>query len=221
MKVRLLPPQQINLMKNKFILFDFDGVIVDSFAPAFEVNKMICPHITEEEYKRRFEGNINDWKENDFKHNENCRHDIDFFAEYLPRMKVQVGIVPGMEKVIEELARQYLLIVVSSTLTAPIKELLEKFELAHYFTEIMGNDVHTSKIEKIEMVFSKYATDSTRCVFVTDTLGDMREAAHTGVRTIGVSWGFNSVETLIQGKPFRIVEKPKDLPTTISAYFGK
>ena len=48
-------------MKTRYILFDFDGVIADSYAPAFEVQKMICPHLTEEVYRKRFEGNINDW----------------------------------------------------------------------------------------------------------------------------------------------------------------
>ena len=49
-------------MKKNYVLFDFDGVIVDSFLHAFEVNKMIYPHLTEKEYRMRFEGNINDWK---------------------------------------------------------------------------------------------------------------------------------------------------------------
>jgi phosphoglycolate phosphatase len=207
-------------MKNKYILFDFDGVIVDSFAPAFEVNKMICPHITEEEYKRRFEGNINDWKDVESKHNENCRHDIDFFAEYLPKMKKRVGIVPSMEKVIEELSKSYSLIVISSTLTAPIQELLEKYNLLHFFTEIMGNDVHTSKVEKIKMVFSKYNTDSKKCIFVTDTLGDIREATHMGVSAIGVSWGFNERETLMKGNPFKVANNPNELLSSISEYFS-
>lgn len=47
-------------MKKPFILFDFDGVIADSFKLSFEIAKMICPHITEDIYQKRFEGNIND-----------------------------------------------------------------------------------------------------------------------------------------------------------------
>lgn len=208
-------------MHTNFILFDFDGVIVDSFATAFEVKKMICPNATEADYKKGFEGNINDWQKADTKHDEKCRHDIDFFAEYIPRIKERVLTIPGIEKVIKELAKSYTLIVISSTLTAPIQGLLEKYNLAPFFVEVMGNDVHTSKVEKMKMVFSKYNIDSNKCVFITDTLGDMREAKHVKMGSIGVTWGFHDRETLIRGEPFKIVEKPEDLVTTVSEYFKK
>jgi len=57
------------------------------------------------------------------------------------------------------------------------------------------------------------------CVFVTDTLGDMREAAEVGISSIAVSWGFQKHATLEQGKPFRVVDKPADLATAVRAYF--
>ena len=136
-------------MKKKFILFDFDGVIVDSFRPAFEIQKMICPHLTENIYRKRFEGNINDWEEPTNVHTEECRHNIDFFTKYIPRMKNEVQIVPGMKEVIIELEKNYTLVVISSTITSPIQEFLEGHDLATHFAQIMGNDVHKSKIEKM------------------------------------------------------------------------
>ncbi len=205
----------------KFILFDFDGVIADSFAAAFEVNRLTCPGITEEDYRKRMEGNINDNKFADIQHDERCRHDIDFFTEYIPRMKNQVVVFPGMAEVIDELAKSYTLIVISSTITEPIRELLEKYHLAHYFTEIMGNDVHTSKIEKIKMVFSKYDTDSKNCLFITDSLGDVKEATHCEVDVIGVTWGFNKLETLKKGKSYKIAGKPEELVGAVEEYFEK
>lgn len=208
-----------DLLKKKFVFFDFDGVIVDSFAPAFEVSKIICPSSSEEDYRRKFEGNINDWQQSEFLHDDKCRHDVDFPTEYLPRLRVQVRLFPGIDEVISTLAKSYTLIIISSTFTAPIQELLERYNLLSYFTEIMGNDVHKSKVEKIKMVFDKYNAKNTDCIFITDTLGDMREASHTEVATIGVSWGFHMRETLMQGKPFKIVESPNDLVSTVYEYF--
>jgi HAD superfamily hydrolase (TIGR01509 family) len=207
-------------MKEKFILFDFDGVIVDSFAQAFEVRNKICPSMKEEQYRSAFDGNIKDWSLTGDGHDEKCRHDIDFFAEYIPKMD-RVKVVSGMESVIEKLAKEYTLIVVSSTLTSPIQELLERNGLAHYFKEIMGFDVHTSKIEKMKTVFSKYNATAENCVFITDTLGDIREANHMKVGSIGVLWGFQGKEKLASGNPFRIVDKPTDLPSAISSYFSR
>jgi beta-phosphoglucomutase-like phosphatase (HAD superfamily) len=48
------------IKNGKIVLFDFDGVIVDSFKPAFEVQKMIRPGInfSEDDYRKFFEGNV-------------------------------------------------------------------------------------------------------------------------------------------------------------------
>ena len=116
-----------------------------------------------------------------------------------------------MPEVLQKLSENFELIIISSTLTAPIKEILEKEDLNKYFTEIMGNDVHKSKIEKIKMVFDKYQTNPGECVFITDTLGDIKEANHMNVKSIAVSWGFNHRETLEKGNPMKIVNDPEEL----------
>ena len=208
-------------MKKPFILFDFDGVITDSFQTAFEVQKMICPHITEDIYRKLFEGNINDSWSSVGIHTNECRHDIDFFAEYIPRMKNEAQIVPGMRDVIMELEKNYTLIVISSTISSPIREFLEEHDLASHFTQIMGNDIHKSKVEKIKMVFEKYGIEAKDCVFITDTLGDMKEAAQMEVGAIGTMWGFHKTEALLRGNPFCLVDEPAKLPVAISNYFKK
>ncbi len=85
----------------------------------------------------------------------------------------------------------------------------------------MGADVHKSKVEKIKMVFEKYSIGPKDCIFITDTLGDMREAEKTGIDAIGVTWGFHKIETLEQGEPFRLVETPPALATAIADYFAQ
>jgi len=210
-------------MKNNFLLFDFDGVIADSFDLSFEIQKKFWPQLTENECRKRFEGNINDVF-NDLKAPNNSRTEedrlsIDLFAEYCPRMINEAQVVPGMKEAIVELEKNYTLIVISSTITSPIKEFLAKHDLAKYFAWIMGNDVHKSKVEKIKMVFEKYGIGASDCVFITDTLGDMREAARMGVGSIAVAWGFHHLETLLEGSPFRVIPKPNELIAAVSDYF--
>jgi len=204
-------------MTKKNILFDFDGVIVDSFAACFEVSRAIHPILTEETYRKRFEGNINH-AFTDQEHDDRCRHDINFFDELRPRL-AQAPVFEGMLDVIDELHKEYRLVIVSSTISAPIREYLEGHNIANHFDDILGNDIHTSKVEKIKMVLQKYTLEAGDCVFVTDTLGDMREAAEVGVGAIAVSWGFQRHATLEQGKPFRVVDAPADLLKAVSAYF--
>lgn len=208
-------------MKN-FILFDFDGVIADTFAPAFEVQKLIYSGITEDEYRTFFEGNINDGGKSETHKKLLANHhpEVDFFAEYIPRLEKDGKVFEGMAETIKELSEKYLLIIVSSTITTPIQEFLEKNNLTAYFTEVMGNDVHTSKVKKIKIIFSKYSTNSKNCVFITDTLGDMIEAEKTGIGAIGVAWGFHDKARLVRGNPFKIINTPQELVVTVSDFFN-
>ena len=168
-------------MNKNIILFDFDGVILDSFRTAFAVNKIVCPDISEEHYRQFFEGNIFEEKESGDIHSERCRHD-DFWAHYIPRLKREGTLVPGMGTVVKELSQGNTLIVVSSGMTDFIEAFLDSQSLLSSFARVMGNDVHKSKEEKIRMVFSEYGDASASdCVFITDTLGDIREAERTEI----------------------------------------
>ena len=204
-------------MKRKIILFDFDGVIVDSFANALRVTKIMNPDMTEADYQKLFDGNINDWKKG-LSEEEKRRGDEEFFEKYLPSLE-QARIFPGIKEVIAKLEKTYTLLIISSTISSPIRGFIERHKMAEYFDDIMGNDVHRSKMEKIKMVYNKYGAGVDDCVFITDTLGDMREAARMGVQSIGVTWGFQRKESLLKGKPFFIAEKPEELPDIVSRYF--
>jgi phosphoglycolate phosphatase len=207
-------------MDKKTILFDFDGVITDSFEAAFEVNKILTPGLTEESMRGRFEGNINEFFVKEMGGNDAKKNDNEFFNLYVPMMK-NCRIFPSMLDAIKNISEKYRLIIVSSTITSPIREYMESHDAARYFTEIMGNDVHKSKVEKIKMVFDKYGVFASDCVFITDTLGDLREAEKTGVEGIGVTWGFHDAETLKKGKPVALVNTPEELVAEIGKYFTK
>jgi len=190
-------------------MFDFDGVIADSFQKAFAVRKLISPSITEGEYRNLFLLNINDSLKNKSKlsdHNPN----IDFFSEFRPRL-MESPMFPGMKEAINSLAQKNSLLIISTTTTNLIEEYLEMHELRTAFKEILGNEIHTSKSEKIKMVFEKYGVQATDCVFVTDTIGDINEARQIDVPVIAVSWGYQDKAMLSQKMPLTIVDTPEEL----------
>ena len=208
--------------RKRFILFDFDGVIADSYNVAYSASRKICARVTDKEYRRAFEGNVNDWDRDTIPgdHSE-CHHDLDWFEEYVPAFEDSTQLFEGVREVIETLSKEYILIVISSTITSPIQGFLEKNHLGRFFSEVMGNDVHTHKTEKMDMVFEKYKVPASHCVFITDSLGDMKEANEKSVGSVGVLWGWHSRETLEKGNPFRLVEKPAEIHQAVSDYFAQ
>lgn len=210
--------------QRKLVLFDFDGVIADSFAVAFSVAQRLCARFSEVSYRETFAHNVHDWHEKEITntvHGPECNHDMDWFSEYVPLFEEKVRLFAGIAPIVEQLSKEYTLIVISSTITSPIQGFLEKNHLGRYFSDVMGADLHTKKTEKIKMVFEKYDTSADRCVFVTDSLGDLNEASEMSVGSIGTTWGWHSRETLLRGNPFRIVDTPAEITPAISDYFAR
>ncbi len=202
------------MSKVKVILFDFDGVIVDSFAFCYKIINA-RDSITAEEYRARFEGNINDAPKKTVKNSTTDKY-FDFFGQYAPEL---MACKPNQEmvEVIQELSLRHTLIIVSSTISQPISNYLEICDLRRDFQEILGNDVEKSKVKKIQDILERYDLKPAETVFVTDTLGDIREAQECGVRSIAVTWGYHARETLEKGKPYKIVNEPSEILDVIKA----
>jgi phosphoglycolate phosphatase len=123
--------------------------------------------------------------------------------------------VDGIAEAIEKLHKNHRLVVVSSTISSPIKEYLDKYNISQYFEKIYGADIDVNKSSKIRMVFADFDATPVNCLFITDTLGDMREATRAGIKSVGVSWGFHKLDTLRKGNPVAIANTPGELLSLI------
>lgn len=212
--------EKLNSMHSpqRVILFDFDGVIVPTFDVGFQIARMRQPDVTETEYRQRFEGNINDPIKQVTGASSSTLARVDFWSLYTPKL-LEREPIQGMKGLVSDLAEHYSLAIVSSTTSSAIQTFLEKKQMSNYFFAILGNDVSTSKIEKITRVIQERKISSSQCLFVTDTLGDLREAEAVAVSAIGVTWGFHDQATLEKGKTIAIVDTPEGLRAEIEKYF--
>lgn len=190
----------------KVVLFDFDGVIVDTFAFCHRIANMRAP-VDEEDYRSRFEGNINDALKNI---RPSSTPEFRFFDHYTPELMACCAH-PDVIRAIKELAETRVLIIISSTISQPIADFLEQNGIKNAFREILGNDVEKSKVKKIKDALERYGIAPSEAVFVTDTLGDIKEADACGVQSIAVTWGYHPRETLERGHPYRIIESPDEI----------
>ena len=208
-----------NLSK-KIVLFDFDGVIVDSFEISYQVASTLYPMLTREMVKNFFNDNTYKAKDELEESKTLSASEKTFFEKYVPKV-LELSPIKGMKKTLRELGTLYQLIVVSSTISSPINGYLAKYDLAQYFDAIMGGDVHKSKTVKIQMVLDQSKTRPEECVFITDTLGDMKEAAECNVQSIGVTWGFHERKRLEKGNFFALVDTIEELSPAIHSFFAR
>ncbi|MEF3692086.1 MAG: HAD-IA family hydrolase [Candidatus Moraniibacteriota bacterium] len=193
----------------KAVIFDFDGVIHDTFDLAYKINVEISGgKLTKEKYRDFFNGNIFESTEINEKDNDN------FFKLQNEAFKY-LKIDENIKKNLEELSKKYVLFIVSSNQEEALNIYFQNNKFTHIFKEILGSEAHKSKVEKFIYLLKKYNLKTDDCIFVTDTLGDILESNKVGVKTIAVDFGFHKRDRLEKGKPFKIVSSFDEVVETI------
>ncbi|MFA7191966.1 MAG: HAD hydrolase-like protein [Candidatus Paceibacterota bacterium] len=195
----------------KIVMFDFDGVLVDTLIPCYEISQEFNEDLSLDFYKTCFDGNIFDsLSKNEGKFNKHP--DFDFHYEIKTR---GLKIPQELKDIIKELSFKFNICIISSTPTDLIKKIIDRENISEYFTEILGRDIHINKVYKIKMILNKYSLESDSAVFITDTLGDIREGTDCGVKSIAVTWGFHDRKNLEKGCPAYIIDNPNDLTQAV------
>jgi len=196
------------MKKNKIIIFDFDGVIVNTCQLSIEINKEIFEDLDFSEIQDWAEGNVFEKK---FRDGYTGDHENYYYQHYSQRIK-SLEPVLGMKGVFEEMKKMgYKLAVVSSSFSDVIEKFLKDNGLDEYFVEIMGKDVSPSKVAKFKMIFEKHNIKAKETLIVTDSVGDVKEAKEVKMKTIGVTWGIHEKERLERAKADFIAENVEEI----------
>ena len=193
----------------KNLIFDFDGVIADTFDVNWALSQEHDETATMEDFLAHHDGNV--FAEPRIKFDPARVHL--FYAEYFKRL--HPSHIENSKDSLRRLGKLYNLFIISSNSEAAIVNVLERAGVAGLFTRIMGEETHKSKIEKFKMLMDQYDIATTNTVFVTDTLGDIHEAHKVGIRIIAETFGFHNRERLSLGKPFKIVDSWKEIEETV------
>ena len=202
----------------KLVMFDFDGVIANTIRHSFDKQKGSNPNLTWQRFKDFSNGNFIDGIG---KAVEDGHHIIpkDFFGNYNKHIESDI-LHNELKDLIMKLAEDNILAIVSSTKDSSIELFLTKENIRSCFSDILGSDVHKSKVVKIQNILSKYNIAPKDAVIITDSLGDVLEASECGVASVAVLWGIHERETLEQGNPAKIIDNPSDLLNAVKEVLG-
>lgn len=192
----------------KTIIFDFDGVVHDTYELAYEI---FGKGLSEEKFKDFFNGNF---LEREIDDNQKAIDEKSYKLqnEAFKYLKTDENIRENLEK----LSKEYALFIVSSNREDALSIYFQNNNFVHIFKEMLGAETHLSKVEKFKYLFKKYNIEAECCIFVTDTLGDILEANKVGLKTIAVDFGFHKRDRLERGNPFRIVSSFDEVVKTIN-----
>lgn len=197
------------MSKIKAVILDVDGVIHDSFEfHRTRISEFVGVQLSEDVYRTMHNGNFFENTPSKFKDT-----DWNAYAKHIYREQSELEISQEIKKTLIGLFQQYVLFLVTSGSEVNISASLEFNAISQIFEEVLGRESHESKVEKFKLIFERNNITPDTCMFVTDTLGDIREAHELGIITIGVAsdHSFHDRLTLEQGEPYGIISNLKEI----------
>ena len=197
------------------LLFDFDGVLVDSI-DVYEKTVTDCLQQIgqplargREEFLELFEGNF-------YESLVQKGVDMDKFTAASAGILAKINYAEmkpfdAVRPVLRELKKNHPLVVISSNDTPTIREALRLYDFNGIFDDILGSDFMLSKTEKILYVIQKYSVKPQDIYYIGDTTGDVKEGKQAGIKTVGVTWGWHSKTKMAESNPDYLFDHPQDL----------
>jgi phosphoglycolate phosphatase-like HAD superfamily hydrolase len=204
-------------MDKPLVIFDFDGVIVNTLDFSFEINRSFNPDLKREDWVDLHSGDsfYDEYKNPKRK----IRNTVADFYKVYEKKIYKVLPYKGIPDVLEEIGQDYNLSIVSGSPERIIKRYLEKFGLEGFDT-ILGTETHLDKTHKLNLLLKTRSVNPKDCILITDTICDIREGQKVGVQSIAVTWGMFDQVRFSPEKPFDIVGNPSEIPASIQKYFA-
>jgi len=200
------------------MLFDYDGVIVDSFVPLLglcieaqgdigsgrapvAVDFQTIESLTFDDLGRLIgipEEEITAYSARVFEL-QSRRWEVSPFARIVP--------------VFSQLATQHVVGVITASQGDTVMGTLQEFGLGAAVSCVMGGELGTSKAERIAQAQARYASPSEETFMTGDAISDIRAGKEAGVRTIAVAWGFQDRDLLANEDPDFLIDAPDELLT--------
>jgi phosphoglycolate phosphatase-like HAD superfamily hydrolase len=201
------------------ILFDYDGVLADTFDDLLQCGQAACStlgvnHVVKKE-------DLTNLEVMSFptyaRACEVPEHLVDEFVQiclnHLSEKKNPPAIFKGLIHVVRRLAVHHTLAIVTTNSSQNVNAFLARYGLLGCISAVYGEELPGSKAQKIAMARDRFAAGPNQepVFMVGDSLSDMRAAKATSTTSIAVTWGHQSLEHLLRGAPDYVVNFPHDL----------
>lgn len=129
-----------------------------------------------------------------------------YYREYYSAKGIfENKLYPGVHELLESLMEgNYQLFIATSKPTVYALEVLRHFKLDTCFKETVGSNLDNTRTDKTEIIshiISKYCLQADHSVMIGDRKYDIIGAKNNSVKTVGITYGYGSLEELLSFEP--------------------
>jgi phosphoglycolate phosphatase len=206
------------------VLFDLDGVVVDSRIPFFRgINFALTaqglPPRPDHELHQYLGPPVHQVFEELVGDRSLVQTCVDAYrARYRELGAGETTVFPGVRELLENLSEQFPLVIATSKARTIAEPLLESLGLRRFFDAVIGPELDTvneSKATTIGRAKQEFSPNA-QPVMVGDRKYDIAAAHAHGIYAIGVLWGFGSEDELRTAGADALAPTPADLATLLA-----
>lgn len=125
------------------------------------------------------------------------------------KMREDISVFQGMRELLEELARQYQVIILSSNTEETIQRLFEKNKFPD--VEIISDSSLFGKDKVIKRSLKKHSLAPEEAVYIGDEIRDVEACKRANIEMIAVAWGYNSEKALRKAGASEVARSPEEI----------
>ena len=205
------------------IIFDYDGVLANTLDDLIRYGQEACSRLSVKHLVTK--DDLSDLEEMSFSSfgracdvpeplvDEFVKISLNLFAE----KKSPPAIFEGLTEVIRHLSASHKIAIVTTNSSQNVHAFLVKHGLDDLVHAVYGVDTPGSKAQKISIAKRLLLDNGEQeAVFmIGDSQSDVLSAKEAGVTSIAVTWGHQSLQTLLRGNPDFVVNSPHGLVEVI------
>ena len=193
----------------KYIVFDFDGTLADTFDiiktivikeyGAIDIDFELVKELGAKSFLKQM--NIPLWK----------LPEMAFNVTSKLRNSKDIKLFPGIVDLLNNLKNNYNIGIVSSNSKENIIDTLKIHNIESLFEFVYSDSSVFGKHLVLKKMCSKYKINPLEVIYVGDEDRDIIAAKKIKIKTIAVTWGFNSKEKLSRENPDFMVDSPMQI----------
>jgi phosphoglycolate phosphatase len=204
----------------RIVMFDYDGVVVDSFAHFFHGFTQTCRRhgyrhlLGREAFLSLFDINLYEAMVQAGIPRATLPEFFQSMGDILRHDPPGYAFFPGMPETLAAISSTSRVLVVTSNVGAAVAAYLDRHAVT-CVEAVLGTEQGLSKRDKIRATIAGYPASA--YYYVGDTRGDMLEGREGGARTVAVAWGWHPVERMAELAPDHVVRSPAELRALFAA----